>query len=261
VNLLARGGGRPIWFVPATLNYHLVLEAATLIDDYLKEAGKSRYIIEDDESTKVARVARYFRDMLRSESAMTIQFGQPLDVLGHRVSEDGVSHDDRGRPVDLRPFLTIGGEVRQDAARDAEYTRELGERIAEAFQAETHVLSTHLVAFVLFRMLRRQTPGDLFLLLRGAEPAAPIPVGEALATIGRAVDAFRALERQGKVRLGSRVAAGTPESLLEEAIAFFQRFHARPPIIREGEGITIEDRALLYYYHNRLTSYDLGGAA
>ena len=39
---------RRIYIVPVTINYRLVLEAETLIADYLAEAGKHRYIITDD---------------------------------------------------------------------------------------------------------------------------------------------------------------------------------------------------------------------
>ncbi|MSP61432.1 MAG: hypothetical protein EXR72_14010 [Myxococcales bacterium] len=259
VNQLRRGGGKPIYIVPATLNYQLVLEAATLIEDYLKEAGKSRYIIEDDESTRLARVMRYLSDMLRSETAMTIQFSEPLDVLGHAVSPDGVSHDDRGRAVELRPFLTVAGEVRSDAARDAEYTRELGERIAQAFQADTHVLSTHLVAYALFRCLMKQSGNsDLFHVLRGSgEQVEPLPLADVLASIDRILTRLRGLAERRKVRLGARVARGTPEQLLDEALGFFRLFHARPAARRDGTGVTVDDRALCYYYHNRLTRFGL----
>ncbi|MEP6866854.1 MAG: 1-acyl-sn-glycerol-3-phosphate acyltransferase, partial [Deltaproteobacteria bacterium] len=41
-----------LYVVPATINYRLVLEAETLIDDYLAETGKSRYIITDDEFSR-----------------------------------------------------------------------------------------------------------------------------------------------------------------------------------------------------------------
>ena len=41
-----------IYIVPATINYRLVLEAETLIDDYLAETGKNRYIITDDEFSR-----------------------------------------------------------------------------------------------------------------------------------------------------------------------------------------------------------------
>jgi glycerol-3-phosphate O-acyltransferase len=273
VNLFARGEMRPLYFVPATINYHLVLEAATLIDDFLQEAGKSRYIIEDDESAQITRVARYLRDMLRSGGSMTIQFGEPLDVLGHRIGPDGESYDDRGRRIELRPFFTVGGrhgpdgEIRHDAARDAEYTRELGERIVRSFHAETHVLSTHLVAFALHRMLMRAAGGkaDLFRVLRGEEHAAPLPVAEVLATIGRVQQALHERARRRELRLGSRVATGTPQEILDEALGYFTLFHQTPAVRREarpeGECLLVEDRPLCYYYHNRLISYGLEGVA
>ena len=45
-----------MFIVPATLSFQLVLEAETLIDDFLKEVGKSRYIITDDEfASPIAR--------------------------------------------------------------------------------------------------------------------------------------------------------------------------------------------------------------
>ena len=52
VEALARTArdGRPqrVFFVPATINYLVTLEAPTLIADFLQESGKARYIIEDD---------------------------------------------------------------------------------------------------------------------------------------------------------------------------------------------------------------------
>ncbi len=258
VNLMARGRGRPIYFVPATLNYHLVLEASTLIDDYLKEAGKNRYIIDDDESTRLSRVARYMSDVLKSDASMTIQFGEPLDVLGHRVSPDGVAHDDRGRPVDLKPYLTVGGEVKSDPARDAEYTRELGEKIAAAYKRDTHILSTHLVAYVLFRLLiKKSAGGDLFHTLRGAL-AEPLPISEVLTGIERVQNELKAMANKQKVRLGQRVERDAPDALLDEALHFFSLFHSGDAAAeRVGDRVEISDRPLLYYYHNRLVSYGL----
>src|SRR5690348_1669110 len=54
---LLAGKERRIYFVPATINYLITLEAETLIADFLAEAGKGRFIIEDDESSRVSRVA------------------------------------------------------------------------------------------------------------------------------------------------------------------------------------------------------------
>ena len=211
INLLRRGENRPIYVVPATINYTLVLEAATLIDDWLKERGQHRYIIDDDESTQLSKVVRYLSDTLRAEQSLTIHLSEPLDVLGHHVAPDGTSLVARGRSVELKDFVTVHGEVKHDAMRDAEYTRELADRITDRFRADTHVLSTHLVAFVLFRALAKQARSEeLFRIIRGGEEKDPLVAKEVLASIARTVDALKALAVKHKIRLGLKVSSATP---------------------------------------------------
>jgi hypothetical protein len=59
-----------LYIVPATINYRLVLEAETLIDDYLAETGKNRYIITDDEFSRVGRLVEFFRKILAHEGSV-----------------------------------------------------------------------------------------------------------------------------------------------------------------------------------------------
>jgi glycerol-3-phosphate O-acyltransferase len=60
---LTRGVRRPVYFVPTTINYALVLEAETLIEDWLKGAGQARYIIEDDEFSRYERVLAFAKKL------------------------------------------------------------------------------------------------------------------------------------------------------------------------------------------------------
>ena len=85
----ARGQLRKVFFVPATINYLLTLEAETLIDDFLQEEGKHRYIIEDDESTRPGRIAAFMRKLLGLDAGCVVRFCQPLDCFGNGVDEDG----------------------------------------------------------------------------------------------------------------------------------------------------------------------------
>ncbi|MEE2780321.1 MAG: 1-acyl-sn-glycerol-3-phosphate acyltransferase, partial [Myxococcota bacterium] len=65
INNLAQGRHRPkVFIIPCNLNYHLVLEAETLIEDHLKLVGKSRYIITDDESSRPRQVMRFLHNVL-----------------------------------------------------------------------------------------------------------------------------------------------------------------------------------------------------
>lgn len=252
--------GRPspgVFIVPCTLNYHLVLEAETLISDHLKREGQHRYIIEDDESSRLSRIWDYTRKILSLDSSMIIHYGAPMDLWGNRVDAEGVSYDDRGRPVDTRTYLLSGDDVAPSPQRDAEYVTELGQSIVKAFHKYTVVLATHLVAHAIFRFLRRSHPDlDLYSLLR-------IPLDEPLSleTVYREVDLLRGqLLRRAEeeaLLLGSQVRKSTVEGIVAAALRYFGMYHQRPVLEREGNGIRVVDMKLLLYYHNRLTGFDL----
>ena len=248
---------RPIFVVPCTLNYHLVLEAETLIDDYLKEQGQSRYIIEDDESSRLSRVVAYARKSLALDASMVIHYGEPMDLWGNRVDDQGVSYDDRGRPVDTRRYLMVGERTEGSPQRDAEYVTELGEKLAAAFHRCTVALSTHLVAYALFSYLRRQRPAvDLYAFVR-MPPAEPLSSPTVLREVDRVRSALLRLADRGRILLGSQVRKGPVEAIVAGALRYFGMYHQRPVIVREGDGIRINDLKLLLYYHNRLLGFDL----
>lgn len=256
-NVQAGKPGPGIYIVPCTLNYHLVLEAETLISDQLKREGGHRYIIEDDESSRLSRIWDYTRKTFGLDSSMVIHYGAPMDLWGNRVDADGVSYDDRDRPVDTRSYLMSGDDVAPSPQRDAEYVMELGECIVKAFHKYTVVLATHLVAYALFRFLRRAHPDlDLYSLLR-----VPHEEPLSLETVYREVDLVRGQllrkAEEGAVQLGGQVRKGTVEGIVAAALRYFGMYHQRPVMEREGEGIRIVDLKLLLYYHNRLTGYDL----
>src|SRR6202042_1776783 len=149
------GHARKVFFVPATINYLLTLEAETLIGDFLQEEGKHRYIIEDDESARPGRIAAFMRKLLGLDAGCVVRFGQPLDCFGNRVDDDGLSYDAHGHAVSPLSYLTDGeGRIGHDPARDSQYTRELGEAIVAAYSRDTVALATHLVAACAFDRLR-----------------------------------------------------------------------------------------------------------
>src|SRR5580658_9500597 len=178
IEAMARTAGlgrtRHVYFVPATINYLLTLEAETLIADFLQEEGKHRYIIEDDESSRPARVAAFIRKLLGLDAGCVIRFGRPLDCFGNEVDDDGVSHDRTGHAVDPLTYLTdADGRVAPDGPRDTQYTRELGEAIVAAYRRNTVAMATHLVAACAFEKLRESMGqargGDIFAMLRSSD--------------------------------------------------------------------------------------------
>ena len=255
---LMAGRERRIFFVPATINYLITLEAETLIADFLSEAGKGRFIIEDDESTRLARVGSFARKLLGMQGSVVIRFSDPIDPFGNAVDEDGVSRDRRGRVVDAASYVkNARGEVTIDHARDAQYTRELGEEICKAYVKDTVIMSTHLVASACFARLRSASPaGDLFTVLRQRE-AVVIPRDDLSRDVVRLRDELLALEREGGVRVGGVVRRASGGDIVEGALRAFAGYHTAPVLRSSPEGVVLCDTNLLFYYQNRLAAHGL----
>jgi glycerol-3-phosphate O-acyltransferase len=253
-------GARRYYFVPLTLNMPLVLEAETLIEDHLKEVGRNRYIIEDDEFTRLGRVASFAKKLLTMEQAIEVRFCPPRDPFGNLVDAGGRSRDDRGREIDPARYVLVGGTPAHHRGRDAEYTRELGTLIADDYLRGSSFFPTHLAAFVLHRALERALPGlDLYGRLRHPRTIA-LPLAEAAAQIDRVRQAIRAhQDRLG--RLSTQAERPSAVELVHRAVESFAGYHNRPAAILEGDRLVSQDRELLFYYRNRLEHHAPAEAA
>ncbi|AUX26634.1 hypothetical protein SOCEGT47_072040 [Sorangium cellulosum] len=253
---LQSGRERRIFFVPATINYLITLEAETLIADFLSEAGKGRFIIEDDESSRIGRIASFLRKLLAMNAAVVIRFSEPLDPFGNRVDELGRSYDARGREVDPASYVRDrDGNAVIDAARDAQYARELGEELCRAYARDTVVMATHVVAAASFARLRGHAPAaDLFTVLRQRD-VLTVPRDDLAADVVALCDRLRALERQGCIVLGEDVRLGSGGDIIERALRAFAGYHSAPVLASRPDGIALCDTNLLFYYQNRLAAH------
>lgn len=245
----------PIFFVPVTINYALVLEAESLVEDYLKEKGQARYIIEDDEFSQLDRWLAFFRRLTSYGAACVLRYGPAIDPFGNRVDARGRSLAPSGDVVDPISYITHRGEPVLDAARDAAYTRELGRELVEHYRRGTVLMTTQLVAHVLFRRLVRETPGvDLFgRVRRRGEIAWEFSdyVTEFLETRER----LRSLAAAGGVHLNSYLSTDSAERAFERATEAWDGYHTRTMARLHDGRIVIEDPALLLYYQNRLVPF------
>jgi glycerol-3-phosphate O-acyltransferase len=259
----ARAGApqRRIYVVPATINYRLVLEAETLIDDYLAEVGKNRYIITDDEFSRVGRIVEFVRKTLVHSGSVVIRFGRPIDIFGNDVTDQGDSLDHAGRPIDPQNYVRgADGEVADDDQRDAEYTRLLGARLGQAYPRETVLHGTHLVARVLYDRAAAITgTRDVYRLLRAPASELVIPAAEVVAGVEALARRIATTPAYG--HLHSEFAAMTTTSVVDNALAALASYHTRPVATRHVDQIAVGDLKLLYYYQNRTHHIPAGGRA
>jgi len=255
-NLRAGKDRALVVYVPTTINFLLTLEAESLIEDHLQEAGKHQYIIEDDEFSQVDRWLSFFKGMLRMQSAIHVRFGTPIDPFGNEVGPDGRSYDARGRVIDPASYVLRGGIPVVDAERDAELTRELGSALVRHFARETVLMSTQIVARVLFERLGAAFPdADLFERLR-VRWHLTFPIDE----VHRGIELLRArlleLERAGRLRVTDIVRSGRPSEILDRALSAWRDYHGprTPAEARDGR-VALGDLKVLLYYQNRLSVF------
>ncbi|HEY8073779.1 MAG TPA: 1-acyl-sn-glycerol-3-phosphate acyltransferase [Labilithrix sp.] len=253
-----RAHTQKVFFVPATINYLLTLEAETLIDDFLQEEGKARYIIEDDESTRVSRVAAFMQKLLGLDGACVIRFSRPLDCFGNFVDDEGTSHDLRGRDVDARSYIAgRDGKPSLDGVRDTEYTRELGERIVDAFRRDTVVMATHVVAACAFERLRRAVGhADLFAVLRHRDDVT-VPRAELAEDVDVLLARAAVMEDAGEIVVAPGLRGRRGEDVVDDALRAFAGYHTQEVLAPRGAELVLRDTRLLFYYQNRLAAHGL----
>jgi glycerol-3-phosphate O-acyltransferase len=262
-NNLLRGVERRarIFIVPCTISYPLVLEAASLVRDFLEETGKSEYIVVEDEFSRVQRWVDFLRGIAELDLRVHVRIGSALDPFGDDVDDKGVSHDPRGRPVDPMRYLLRAGRVVEDAARDAEYTRIVGRRIIASYRRDNVALPTTVLAFALLEVLRRDlAEPDLFRLLRTIGPDTAIDSARVEAEVEKLVAELRGLEHDDKIRLSDELRTTDGRDIVERGLRGLRTYHTTPIAVRRGKQLVVLDADLLFYYRNRLEGYGLLGA-
>jgi len=242
-----------IYVVPCTLSYQMVLEAETLIADYLAEAGKARYIIEDDESSRVDRMLQFFRSVLKHQSVTHMHIGRALDVFGNRVLPTGESVDQQGRHIDTAGYLRLSGALAHDNQRNEEFTNELSAALCHEYPLGNVVGPTNAVAWVLFDMLRAEAHGaDLYRVLREGQVHTGFLVDAVRVELANVVERLRTLGAEKRILLDSTLQSADTDDVLNRALIHFGVYHAESAVERRGNRVFVLNRALLYYYRNRL---------
>ena len=260
-NLYLRNPDKPdvrkIFIVPVTLNYHFVLEAPDLIDDYLSVKGQDRYLPEHDKYGSF-QLIRFLFKFFTKGSNISVSIGKALDVMGNYVDDEGHSLDPNGRQIHTRDYFVTNNELVIDKQREDQYTRMLSQRIVNEYHRINRVFASHLVAFVAFEMWQRKHPKlDLFELLRLPEEDLVLPYEEFKEVCKRVRKQIYQLKEEGKVNHATHL-KGKIDLVIRHGLENVGIFHLNRPILFNKEGdIITKDLNTLYYYHNRLTGYDL----
>lgn len=256
--VLEKGEEQKIFVVPLVLSYHFVLEAHFLIEQHLRKIGKEQYIRAKDKFNSTRSILKFIWKLFSTGNSITISVGKPMDVMGNLVDESGNSFDQYGNPIEVKDYFHTNGELVADLQRESEYTKMLGERIVERFHKDNIVLSSHLVAFTAFQLLRQQnTHLDLYGILRlPAEEYAfdPLILKDVLQQL---ITILLKMEADDEIKLSNPI-RGNLDDLLGDGVQRLGSFHALSPLKWNKKGLLVSDSfKILYFYHNRMATYHL----
>jgi glycerol-3-phosphate O-acyltransferase len=257
-NCLATGSPRRVFVVPVVLSYRLILEAEWLIEDHLRDQGRGRYLITEDEFPRPRRLADFAMNAFSLDARVVVTFGAPLDPFGNPVDAEGRSIGPSQKPVAIERYVCEGGELERDVQRDAEYTRELGKAVRRAQLRGDVLYSTHVLSRAVINLFRRRFPGiDVFAFLRACarEPALEqVAVHE---EVDRVITQLRGLASAGMLQLDASIEHLAAEEVVRDALRYFGSYHSRPAVRRTGTDLLVTAPNVMLFYANRLEGHDL----
>ena len=247
-----------IFVVPLVLGYHFVLEAHSLIDQHLKATGKEKYARRRKRDSMFKTIRKFFFSLRKHDSEVYISLGRPMDVLGNFVDEEGRSFDERGKELNIDKYFSSEDVPHQDTQRESVYTRILADRIVKSFKRENHVLSSHLLAFVVFTILREDNPElDIFDLIKISTKDIEIQIDRVLERIEKYQSILKERASRGEAKLTPAV-EGSPMECFKNGLRNIGVYHNNKVIKLVGKKhVGTEDMRLLYYYHNKMEHYEL----
>ena len=253
------GKAKKIFVFPMVLNYNFVLEAATLISDYLRSEGQERYYFESDGYSSSYKILSFLIKFFTKGSNISVSIGRGMDLLGNYVDDEGNSLDATGKHIDIRDYFSLHGKINKNTQRENEYTKMLSERIVKEFHAIARVLSSHLVAFTAFEMLRkRHTRLDIYNFLRLPVEELVILYEDFKITYEKVLKRILILEQRNKIQTADHIKGADIDKIIDLGLENVGILNAKRPLLKNKEGnIITMDLNLLYYYHNRLCGYDL----
>ena len=256
--MIQRNENTKIYIVPLIISYHFVLDGQSLIDQYLKQQGKSRYFKEGKDYSGLSGIIRFIWKILSEGNEITLSFGKAMDVIGNPVDQEGNSKDKYGNTIYMADYFISEGKVNTDIQRETEYTGLLAENIIKRFHSDNIVLSSHLLAFAAFEMLCNENPKlDLFGILRLPTDDYIFDYNVLSATVNQLQKTLIIYAEKGKLILSPEIKSSIDE-LIADGIKHLGTFHIKKPLKKNKSGEVIsENFYLLYFYHNRLTGYGL----
>ncbi|MHA7878049.1 MAG: 1-acyl-sn-glycerol-3-phosphate acyltransferase [Bacteroidota bacterium] len=245
---------RKLFVVPVVLNYHCVLEAPRLIRNYLTAQG-----LDSAQPPSSHKLIKRAAQLFTKDSNIFVSIGQAMDLLGNTVDEEGNSYDAQGACIDTYQQVLDAAPTIAVGKRYETYTSALGEAIVKAYYKNNCVLTSHLVAFAAFSLIKQQHAGlSLQDLLQLSSEHLIITYTALSHTFDRLQKVILKLHQENKIQMEPVLQTDNLTMMVQQGLHNLGLYHSIRPLIQNRAGdIIIQDMNVLLYYHNKLQGYAL----
>ncbi len=255
---IQQGIDQKIYIVPLITSYPTVLDAGSLIHDYLRGFGKEKYNSPRRKQSLRKIFFNYLKKTRKTDTYMAMNFGKPMDVFGNALNDQGESLDAHGNIVDLSHYFEGLDGTETKVQREYIYTKKLAQNLVRSFKTEKIVLPSNLVAFAALRLIMKQNQEtDIFSLLRYSLDQIALEKTTLIMAVEMLMKKLVTMQNAGEIVLFEEMPSST-EVIVEEGIRHLGVYHIHAPLKRISDHILGTDSLdLLYFYHNQMKGYGL----
>ncbi|NOT36232.1 MAG: glycerol acyltransferase [Saprospiraceae bacterium] len=254
-NLLERKDSRKVIIVPVVIGYESVLEARSLILQHLRASGQEKFIVREKNSP-IKEYINFIWGLIKKESKVYLTFGQPIDVFGNAVNDQGKSIHHLGGEIHLEDYFIREEMFVHDSQRESIYTKELAESIVSQYRKFNFITPSHLVSFCAFRFFKNRHHGiDDIALVQLPEEEFNFSIDEFEVFVQEVINNLQSLEKQKKVTLSEELYKSV-QDIIQEGINRAGIFHNRKVLFVENNRLQSDDLFTLYYYYNKLVNLE-----
>jgi glycerol-3-phosphate O-acyltransferase len=255
--LIEANKSEKVIIVPVVVGYNFVLEAKSLVDQYLRSIAPERYVKSKDTLITFGDRINFIKKLFQRKSSMYLSFGEPMDVMGNYLDENCVSRDKLGNEINLKDYFKLGDDLSENSQRESVYTKLLSQKVLESYMRNNIVTTSHFVTFLAFKIMTKfRKDLDLIgiLKLHPSEMKIPLDVFEEVAESARSLLLKKAKLKQIKVE---EVFNNNISEIIDEGLRTGGIYHGRDVIYKSDMYLKTTSLKLLYFYHNRLIGYEI----
>ena len=256
--LFEQGAEERVFIVPIVVSYSRVLEDVDLARNYLVKQGIFGSIKK--KLKKYHRFSKFwgiFRHLFSRKMVHYVSIGDPMDVLGNQLTDDGKSIDQNGQHISKRDYFSFQGEVNRSRQRESQYTVHLAKKVAQSYRRINVIRVGQVVCLALLEAISEDAGvRSLDDLVKLSEDDWTVSRELFDTHLSKWHEKFRALHKVGDGILEPEMHY---DAEAEDLIGIAQdqlTTYGRHKVIIHKEGqIGTDHIGLIIYYTNRLTIY------